>query len=347
MNAPLLATGITFPWDEPPAPGEVIEVAEGILWARLPLPMKLDHVNIYALDDGDGWTLIDTGMNWKKGVAEMEALLAGPLAAKPVTRVLMTHSHPDHLGQVGLFAGRGAEVIASRSAWLMGRMMTLDRHERHPPQNIAFRRRAGMSGEALAAYAEETPFNFADCVVPIPIGFTRLQEGDRFHAGGRDWLVRMGEGHAIEHVTLWTDEILIAGDQVIPGISPNIGVYPSEPEANPLKAWIDSCERFRALGADPLVLPGHKLPFRGLDFRLSLMIENHTSAFDRIEAALEHGPLTAVGMMPAVFRREIRGSQFGLALVEAVAHANYLHQAGRVTRTLNENGAWEYRRAAT
>lgn len=344
MNAPDPAAGLTHPWDGPPSPGDVIEVAQGILWARLPLPMKLDHVNIYAMDDGDGWTLIDTGLNWKRGAAEVDALLSGPLAGKPVRRVLMTHAHPDHLGLVGRFADNGAEVVASRAAWFQGRMMTLDRHERHPAPNITFRKRAGLTGEALAAYAEEKPFNFADCVAPIPLGYTRLKEGDQFRAAGRDWHVRTGEGHAVEHITLWSDDVLIAGDQVLPGISPNIGVYPTEPEANPLDGWLETCTRFIALGCDPLVLPGHKLPFCGLDFRLRLLIENHIGAFNRIEAALDRGPLTAIEMMPAIFRREIGASQFGLALVEAVAHANYLFQAKRISRSLSPNGAWEYRR---
>ena len=335
--------GLTHPWAEPPAPGSVIEVASGILWARLPLPMRLDHVNIYAMDDGDSWTLIDTGLDWSKGRAEVEALLAGPLAGKPVTRVLMTHAHPDHIGLLGWFAGKGAEVIASRSAWLLGRMLVLDRHERHPPEAITFRRRAGVGGADLEAFAADSPFNFADCVAPIPQGYARLREGDLFRAAGRDWTVRMGEGHAIEHITLWTQEIVIAGDQILPGISPNIGVYPTEPDANPLSGWLETCERFRALGADPLVLPGHKLPFRGLDFRLGLLIDNHLHAFDRIEAALDT-PKTAAELMVPIFHREIGKGEFGLALVEAVAHMNYLHQAGRVSRTLTDQGAWEYRR---
>ncbi|MEM8698793.1 MAG: MBL fold metallo-hydrolase [Pseudomonadota bacterium] len=337
--------GLAHPWAEPPAPGEMIEVAEGILWARLPLPMALDHVNVYALDDGDGWTLIDTGLNWPKGLTQVEALLAGPLSSKPVTRVVMTHAHPDHLGLLGWFAARGAQVIASRAAWVLGRMLVLDRQEVHPPESVTFRQRAGLTGPDLDAFAQEKPFNFADCVAPIPQGYLRLREGEIFRAGGRDWHVRLGEGHAIEHITLWTKEIVIAGDQILPGISPNIGVYPTEPEANPLAGWLETCRRFQELGVDPLVLPGHKLPFRGMAFRLGLLIDNHLHAFDRIEAALDR-PKTAVDLMSAIFHREIRRSDFGLALVEAVAHMNYLHQAGRVTRTLSQQGAWEYRRSA-
>lgn len=342
LQAGPVSSGIRHPWETPPPPGEAIEVAEGILWARLPLPMALDHVNIYFLDDGDSWTLVDTGLNWKPGREQMEALLAGPARGKPVARVLMTHSHPDHIGLVGMFAERGAEVLASRAAWLLSRMLILDRYDAHPEPDILFRNRAGVTGAALAAFAQEPPFNFADCVAPIPIGYSRLEEGDIFRAAGRDWTIRTGEGHAVEHLTLWTDEILISGDQVLPGISPNIGVYPSEPEGDPLRGWLDSCARFRALGADPLVLPGHKLPFEGLNNRLDLLIDNHLSAFERITQRLREGPASAVDLMPAIFHRELKGGAFGMGLVEAVAHVNHLYQAGRIDRRLNAEGVWLY-----
>ena len=341
MNAHQPA-GISHPWDAPPEAGQVVEVADGILWARLPLPMRLDHVNIYAMDDGDGWTLVDTGLNWSKGRAEMDALLAGPLSGKPVHRVLLTHHHPDHIGLIGWFSDRGAEVLASRTAWLLGRMLTLDSNEVHPPEAIDFRRRAGVNGPMLEAFSKDRPFNFADCVSPIPSGFRSLADGTTIAAGGRDWTIRFGNGHAPDHVTLWSGGLLIAGDQVLPGISPNIGVYPTEPEADPLTGWLETCSAFRKLAKDPLVLTGHKLPFRGLDFRLEQLVENHLSAFDRIEAALREAPLTALQLLPVIFRREIEATQLGLALAEAVAHTNHLHQAGRLTRALNTDGAWEY-----
>lgn len=273
----------------------------------------------------------------------MEDALAGPLAGRPVLRVILTHHHPDHIGLAGRFATEGAEIWASRTAWLLGRMLTLDRQEQATPEQIRFRQRAGMTGEALAAYAAEKPFNFADVVLPIPLGFRRIEEGDRIRIGPRDWLVRMGEGHAPEHVTLWSDDgILLAGDQVLPGISSNIGVYATEPEANPLKDWLATCRRFHALEADPLVLPGHKLPFRGLTRRLEHLIENHEHALTRIEVDIAERPKTAIELFHAIFHRPIGHGEFSLALVEAVAHANFLVQAGRIARRLNADGAWEY-----
>ncbi|MCL5777086.1 MBL fold metallo-hydrolase [Limibaculum sp. FT325] len=341
-------TAIRHPWPEPPGPGAAVEVAEGILWARLPLPMALDHMNLYALDEGDGWTLIDTGLDWARGREALAALRAGPLGGRPIRRVVLTHHHPDHIGLAGPLADEGAEVVATRVAWLTGRMLTLDRQERPTPQQVEFRRRAGVTGAALTAYMAERPFNFADCVSPLPLGFRAIGEGSALRAGGRDWQVRLGEGHAPAHATLWSrDGLLLAGDQVLPGISPNIGVYPTEPEADPLAGWLETCRRFLPLAeaADPLVLPGHGLPFRGAPFRLGQLIENHEGALRRILGALREGPLTAVELFPALYKREIGAREFGLALVEAVAHLNHLHHAGDVVRERDSLGAWRYRAA--
>lgn len=341
-----VAPALRFPWEDPPAPGEVIEVAEGILWVRLPLPMRLDHVNVYVLDEGDHWTVIDTGMDLASSREAWDALLTGPLAGKPVGRAMLTHHHPDHIGLLGWFAEKDAEIWATRLGWTLGRMLQLDHNELPPPQQIAFRRRAGMPEEKLAIFATETPFNFSQCTAPIPLGYQVIRESDTIRMGGRDWQIRFGHGHAPDHATFWTDDLILAGDQIIPGISSNIGVYPSEPEANPLDEWLESCRALRAHAGDQLVLPGHKMPFHGAPFRLTQLIENHEHALDRILAALEDGPRTAAQLFLPIFKREIGGTQYGLALAESVAHMNYLHQAGRVTRHLKD-GAWIYERETT
>jgi glyoxylase-like metal-dependent hydrolase (beta-lactamase superfamily II) len=183
-----------------------------VLWLRLPLPMALDHVNIFALADQDGWTLVDTGMNTKKSRAIWQGLLAGPLAGKPVKRVVLTHHHPDHVGLVGWFQAQGAELITTRTAWLYARMLTLDVQERTTPEALQFYTRAGLSDTALAQRAQDRPFNFSDIVAPLPLGFTRIDEGDMLTLGGRRWRVRIGHGHAPDHATLWSeDDNLILG----------------------------------------------------------------------------------------------------------------------------------------
>lgn len=342
--------GIDHPWQHPPETGTATEVAPGVLWARLPLPMRLDHVNVYILDEGDHWTLIDTGLDWSQGRKTWETLLAGPLAAKPVGRVILTHHHPDHIGLAGWFAargtGRGAEIWATRIAWLFGRMLTLDHNDLPTPQHLEFRRRAGMPEDLLAAYAHEKPFNFSSCVAPIPLGFRAIDEGDEIAMAGRQWTVRIGHGHAPAHATFWSsDGLVLAGDQVIPGISSNISVYPTEPDADPLGDWLESCARLRGHARpEHLVLPGHKLPFRGLGFRLTQLIDNHDHALGRIEAELRHGSLTAAETFPVIFKRPIGATEYGLALGEAVAHMNHLVRKGRITRDASAapDGAWKF-----
>lgn len=339
---------ISFPFETPPEPGATLEVAPGVLWLRLPLPMALDHVNVYVLADDDGWTLIDTGFDSPAARTLWRQILAGPLAGRPVARVLVTHHHPDHIGLAGWFqAEHGAELLTTRTAWLFARMLVLDVQPKAVPELEAFWRGAGMPAEMLARRLAERPFNFADVVAPMPLGYRRLVEGQTLVLGGRSWVVRMGDGHAPEHATLWStdDNLVIGGDQLLPGISANLGVYATEPDADPVGDWLESCARLAPFARpEHFVLPGHKLPFTGLPLRLRQMVENHHSALARLQAHLAI-PRRASECFPALFKREIGESAYGLALVEAVAHLNHLHRQGRVQRWRGEDGAWLWQRA--
>ena len=160
---------------------------------RMPLPMKLDHVNVYALDEGDSWTIVDTGFDSRKTRGIWAEIMDGPLQGKPISRVIVTHHHPDHIGLAGWFQSEhGAELWTTRTAWLMGRMLQLDTQEVATSETVAFWRSAGMDEEIIKQRASERPFNFSDVVAPMPLGYRRIKQGDTIRVGGRDWDVHMG-----------------------------------------------------------------------------------------------------------------------------------------------------------
>jgi glyoxylase-like metal-dependent hydrolase (beta-lactamase superfamily II) len=161
--------------------------------------------------------------------------------------------------------------------------------------------------------------------------------------GGRDWVVHLGQGHAPDHATLWCQDVplVLAGDQLLPSISPNLGVYPTEPMADPVAEWLESCARFETMAReDHLVLPGHKLPYHGLPARLAQLSDNHHGALARLREHLRAEPRTAVDCFAPLFKRQIDEATYGLAMVEAVAHLNHLYHLGEVAREMDARGAW-------
>ena len=204
-------------------------------------------------------------------------------------------------------------------------------------------RGGGGGGVVVHVSCKETLQNMiSDVCYPMPSGFTRIKDGQNIKIGNRKWHIITGDGHAPEHVTLWSldDNIVIVGDQVLPGISSNIGVYPTEPLADPLKDWITSCEKLKKFATNEhFVLPGHKLPFVGLPTRLQQLIDNHNNALPRLLDHLKI-PRTAVGCFEILYKRKIGKGEYGLALVEAVAHLNHLLIAGKIQRKMNDKHEW-------
>lgn len=334
---------IHYPHEIPPAKGTAREIADGILWIRLSMPLGLDHVNVYALREPNGWTVIDTGLDTKLNRREWAAIIKDDLRGDPILRVVVTHHHPDHVGLAGWFMAQGAELWMTRTAWLTARMLTLDEEPIPSPEAVSFWRGAGMDEALLSKRLDNRPFNFCDTVYPLPLGFTRLEEGAVHRLGGRDWVVHLGQGHAPDHATLWCQDapLVLAGDQLLPSISPNLGVYPTEPMADPVAEWLESCARFETMAReDHLVLPGHKLPYYGLPARLAQLSDNHHGALARLREHLRAEPRTAVDCFAPLFKRQIDEATYGLAMVEAVAHLNHLYHLGEVAREMDARGAW-------
>lgn len=323
----MTASALAHPFAEPPAPGAATEVAPGILWMRLALPLALDHVNVFALDDGEGWLIWDAGLGDAATLDAWEALLTGPLAGRPVTRILITHHHPDHVGAAGWLARRtGAELLMVQAEFLLTRVRVAALFEDTAEADRDFYRSRGLSTEAMEGILGRAP-EYVRNVAALPPSYVSITAGDVLRIGGRDWHVRTGGGHSDEMAMLWCPEagVFLAADQVMAGITPNIGVWPHEPKARPLDRFLAS---LTALGAeipdDALVLPGHKLPFFGLHARVAELLAHHDKVCGKILTACAARPVTIGELIPTLFRRELPPHHAGLAFAESLAHANTL-----------------------
>ena len=342
------AGGVMDYWEgQAPAAGAAQEVLPGIFWIRMPLPIRgLETINLWLLRDGDGWTLIDTGLGTGEIHRLWEQIFATVLAGAPIKRVICTHFHPDHTGQAGWIVERfGAAFHMSAGEWSFGRMLWLDSQPEVPAYVLGFLRRQGWD-EAALAHQESRGYNMlARSIRQYPHSFTRLADGQRLDIGGRCWRVMVGRGHSPEHCCLYdeVDNILISGDQILPAISPHIGVYPSEPDADPLGDYLSSLKDFARLPDDCLVLPAHGHVFRGLGRRIRALQAHHRERVDAICTFFAR-PAPAVACFPALFARPITDENRMLATAEALAHINRALREGRLKRD-NEGDVTIYQAA--
>lgn len=332
--------GLTYPQPALPEPGKAVQVADGVLWIRMPLPMALDHVNVYAIADGEGWVIVDCGLNTNATQALWEELFVDALQGRPVTGVVVTHLHPDHLGAAGWICGRfGAPLLISELEYACARMMIADDAMGPFAEAEAYYKAQGWDEVALERWRSRFGA-FSRDIAPMPRQFNRLSEGDTLDIGGREWTVVIGRGHSPEHVCLWRkdDGSFIAGDQILPKISSNIGVWAMEPMADPLGDWLDSLEDLKSrLPADLLVLPAHGEPFVGVIERLEALLRGHEVGLKRLERTLRE-PSRSIDTFGALFARQIGPDVLAMATAESVAHLNYLERRGRARRQRDNAG---------
>ncbi len=325
---------MTMLTDKTPEPGEVREIAKGFLWLRLPLPFVLNHVNCWLLEDADGWTIIDTGADRPETRNTWEHVIATRLGKKPVTRLVCTHGHPDHVGLAGWLCEKlDIPLHMSLAEWLAPQLWREQGLKPMAPQEAAHFARQGVREAMLKTMMharEASPFRNH----PLPMSFNRMRDGDTLKLGRRSWKVLVNGGHADEHVSLYAGgpKILIAGDQILSKITPVVGVFNSQPWSDPLADYMASLKRLAKLPADTLVLPSHGIPFHGLHARIKQLEAHHNKRLDQLEGLMTK-PKSGAELAEGLFARAVAEGQLIMALAETLAHANRLVALGRAKRT--------------
>lgn len=338
---------LTYPYSEHPTPGTTLELAPGVRWLTMPMPGSLSHINLYLLEDDDGWFVVDTG--WANDETEQlwQKLFKAELSDKPVKGVICTHMHPDHVGQAQMITDHyQCPLYMTQAEYYHARSFSAPGQGPFGSwQGKQFYTRAGMPEKDLEElqkmWAGRSAGGFTD--VTMPPGYSRLRDGDILSIGANDWTVVVGSGHSPEHACLLCHRlgIMISGDQILPIITSNVSVHPNEPESNPLKAWMDSLDNLLSTPETTLVLPAHNLPFYGVRPRLRELMDHHE---DRMLAIEEHSlkPALAVDFLPILFKRKLGPMQMMLALGEAIAHLHLLMHRNRIERTLEANGQYRF-----
>ncbi len=337
-----------------PRLGHTLEVAPGVRWVRMGLPFALDHINLWLLrdelDGRAGWTVVDCGIANDATRSAWGEVFANELDGLPVLRVIVTHMHPDHIGLAHWLTERWSLPGLPCRLWISA----TDYHVARVASTV----NTGVGGEAAAHFmaghglADPAALErirarsnyYASMVPQLPAHFRRMMGGQRLRIGGRDWHTLAGHGHAPEHIALHCPalSLLISGDMVLPRISTNVSVIEVEPEANPLRLFLDSLEAMRALPADTLVLPSHGRPFIGLHTRIDQLQAHHAERLAEVMAACAEAPHTAADILPIMFRRPLDLHQTTFAMGEALAHLNLLWLEGRLKRVVDAAGVHRF-----
>jgi glyoxylase-like metal-dependent hydrolase (beta-lactamase superfamily II) len=338
--------GLHYPFATVPEPGEALQLADGIHWLRMPLPFALDHINLWLLEDRDGWTVVDCGYTSEATRAAWQAVARVVIRRKPVHRIVVTHYHPDHLGMAHWLSREfGADVWMTQAEYLTAHAVFDNAAGFNKTALVALYRRHGLDEGRLADLGLKGDV-YRRGVPEVPAHYRRIVDGERLAIGGRAWQVIVGFGHAPEHAALWSQDlgVFISGDMVLPRISTNVSVWSPEPHGDPLALYLRSLARYRELPADTLVLPSHGRVFSGLRERVDALRAHHDARFADLLSACEE-PRTAAELIPVLFRRELDSHQVFFAMGEAVAHINYLWRRGRLARSEDTQGNLRFRTA--
>ncbi len=328
---------------DPPDIGQRVEIRSGLWWVRMPLPFALDHINLWLIEGDSGYTIVDAGIATDAVRSAWEVVLSG--LDKPVSDILVTHFHPDHLGLASwLAATTGAPVHMSAAEYLSAHLVRTEQGGHGVADMLRFYSRHGLE-ESVRRAAVARGNTYRIRVPDLPNEYRRLRGGDTIELGGNTWHQVAGFGHSPEHIALHspTLAVLISGDMLLPRITTNISVYAMAPEEDQLSRYLSSLAAWKSLPDDTLVLPSHGMPFFGARPRIEAIEAHHAVRLRALEDACAV-PMAAAEVLPTLFVRPLDLHQTMFAMGETIAHLSHLAKAGRLDRTCDADHVLRFRR---
>lgn len=338
-----LKTRLKTLYNKLPEPGDSLEIAPGVNWICMPLPFLPAFINCWLLEAEDGFTLIDTGVNNSKTKKIWESILRKQCTEKPLKRLIISHFHPDHIGLAGWFVQKfQVHLLMPQPEWLYARALYLLPDTTLGEIMVDFYRRCGCESEFLD-YANKGGNTYAHSISAIPHNFRRIEKHQKLHLTESNWFTECSSGHSPAQLTLYNQEhaLLIAADQILPHISPNISVWPEEPFGNPLQHYLDSLKDFEYFNADVTMLPSHGYPTKNIPQRLRQLAHHHDERLEIIYNSCKK-PQTASEVAAAMLGGEVGLQHVFFAVGEALAHLNYLVEKGEIIRSVNSKNVWNY-----
>lgn len=341
------SNNLIYPFEARPKPGKKVRITDGVYWLRMPLPISLNHINLWLLEDCDGWTIIDTGMSTDETKSLWEELLANELQGKPVHRVIGTHMHLDHIGLAGWLTRKcRVDLWMPRAEYLSCRVFSAEMKDPPSAETVSFYIEAGFEEAELSAFHSRFAAR-SGFMTAMPGAYRQINDQEQIIIGNYTWTIMVGTGHSPEHACLFCEElnVLISGDQILPRITPNVSVRPDQPASNPLREWLTSCEKFkREISEEVLILPSHGDPFYGGPVRIQTIIDEHLAALERLYTHCAE-PRRVLDVFPALFKGAVEDHNLVIGTCEALAHINYLLEDRQIAVNVQENGVKWYRQS--